>query len=97
MIGALMMAAMFVLVPISSVIGDRLGYYLVPIQAMIFARIPFLPIRQNRAVYVALPYIGLLTVFVVWTSLSWHFQQCYLPYQTWLFGYPEFSRAIFEF
>jgi hypothetical protein len=97
MIGALMMAAMFVLVPISSVIGDRLGYYLVPIQAMIFARIPFLPIRQNRAVYVALPYLGLLTVFVVWTSLSGHFQQCYLPYQTWLFGYPEFSGAIFEF
>jgi hypothetical protein len=95
MVGALMMAAMFVLVPISSVIGDRLGYYLIPIQAMIFARIPFLPIRQNRAVYVALPYLGLLTVFMVWTSLSGLFQQCYLPYQTWLFGYPHFSRAIF--
>jgi uncharacterized membrane protein YdcZ (DUF606 family) len=95
MIGVLMMVAMFVLVPISSVIGDRLGYYLIPIQAMIFARIPFLPIRQNRAVYVALPYIALLTVFLVWTSLSRHFQICYLPYQTWLFGFPDFSRAVF--
>jgi hypothetical protein len=97
MIGAFMMTAILVLVPISSVIGDRFGYYLVPIQAIMFARIPFLPFRQNRAVYVALPYLGLLTFFMVWTSLSWHFQQCYLPYQTWLFGYPGFSRNIFEF
>ena len=95
MIGALMMVAMFVLVPISSVISDRLGYYLIPIQAIIFARIPFLPIKQNRAVCIALPYIGLLTVFLVWTSISRHFQLCYLPYQTWLFGFPVFSQALF--
>jgi hypothetical protein len=88
-IGSLTMMALIVVLPISSVISDRLGYYLIPIQAMIFARVPFLPIRANRQLLIAAPYLGLLLVFAVWTVWSWHFQQCYVPYQTWLFGYPE--------
>jgi len=94
-LGALMMIAMLFLVPVSSVISDRLGYYLIPIQAMIFARIPFLPIQRNRAVYAALPYLGLMAVFLVWTSISWHFQLCYLPYKTWIFGFPD--ATTFQF
>ncbi|NBB99157.1 MAG: EpsG family protein, partial [Alphaproteobacteria bacterium] len=78
----------FLLIPVSTVIGDRFGYYLIPIQAMIFARIPFLQFRTNAALHAALPYLGLLLVFTVWTQLSWHFQQCYIPYQTWIFGFP---------
>ena len=88
-IGAIGMALMFLLLPISSVIGDRLGYYLIPIQAIIFARLPFLPFRANAALHSALPYLGLLLVFTVWSQLSWHFSQCYTPYQTWLFGLPN--------
>ena len=87
-IGAIGMALAFLLVPVSSVIGDRFGYYLIPIQAMIFARIPFLPFRANSALHSALPYLGLLLVFTVWSQLSWHFSECYIPYQTWLFGFP---------
>lgn len=85
-VGALIMCGMIVLVPLSSVIGDRLGYYLIPIQTMIFARIPYLPIRTARAFYSAAPYLGLGLVLLIWTSLSWHFSQCFVPYQTWLFG-----------
>ncbi|MCD1636362.1 EpsG family protein [Martelella mediterranea] len=88
-IGAIGMALAFLLVPVSSVMGDRFGYYLIPIQAMIFARIPFLPFRANAALHAALPYLGLLLVFTVWSQLSWHFKQCYIPYQTWLFGFPS--------
>ena len=87
-IGAIMMMLAFLVIPVASVIGDRLGYYLIPIQAMIFARIPFLPFRHNAAMHAALPYLGLLLVFIVWSQLSWHFNICYIPYQTWLFGFP---------
>lgn len=95
MIGALMMLACLLLLPVSSVIADRLAYYLVPIQAMIFARIPFLPIRTNRTAYAAAPYLGLLLLFVAWTSMSAVFAGCYLPYRTWLFGFPDVMRWTF--
>ena len=87
-IGAIGMALAILLIPVSSVIGDRLGYYLIPIQAMIFARLPFLPYRANAALHAALPYLGLLLIFTVWSQLSWHFQKCYIPYQSWLLGFP---------
>lgn len=86
--GAMGMALAFLIVPISSVIGDRIGYYFIPIQAMIFARLPFLSFRQSAAWHSAAPYLGLLLVFTVWSQLSWHFQECYVPYQTWIFGFP---------
>ena len=87
-IGAIGMALALLLVPVSTVIGDRFGYYLIPIQAMIFARLPYLPFRKNARLHSALPYFGLLILFAVWSQLSWHFQQCYVPYQTWIFGFP---------
>lgn len=88
LVGAIGMALTVLLVPVSTVIGDRFGYYLIPIQTMIFARLPFLPFRRHATVHVTLPYLGLLLVFAVWSQLSWHFTQCYLPYQTWIFGFP---------
>jgi len=90
-VGALMMCAMMVLVPLSTVIGDRLGYYLIPIQAVMFARIPYLPIQNSRAFYSAAPYVGLGLVFIVWISLSGHFAQCYVPYNSWIFGLPDYT------
>lgn len=94
MIGSLLMVSLVVILPISSVIADRVAYYLIPIQAMIFARIPFLAVRNSK-LYAVLPYIALLLVFVVWTSFSRHFQQCYVPYDTWLFGIPESVYYIY--
>lgn len=94
-IGSLIMLMIVLLVPVSTVIADRLGYYLIPIQAMIFARIPFLPIQHDRAVYIAGPYVGLLALFAVWTQTSRLFELCYLPYQNWLFGFPEVVRWSF--
>jgi hypothetical protein len=86
-IGAVGMVVVFLLGLISTVIGDRLGYYLIPIQALIFARIPLLQFRHNSAFYSALPYFGLLLVFTVWSQLSYHFG-CYVPYKTWILGFP---------
>lgn len=86
---SLIMISLILVIPFSSVIGDRLGYYLIPIQAMILAGIPFLPIQKYRVIYSLAPYLIIGLTFLIWTSISWHFQKCYIPYNTWLFGFPE--------
>ncbi|MDA9964364.1 EpsG family protein [Gammaproteobacteria bacterium] len=88
MIGSLAMIANFFLVFLSTVISDRLGYYLIPIMALFFARVPFFKDTQYRLFFTSAPYLGLLLVFIVWTMLSNHFAGCYMPYKTWLFGIP---------
>ena len=88
-IGALVMLSMAVFLPVSTVIGDRLAYYLVPIQAMIFARIPYLPIRKSRGLYAAAPYLVLGLMLLIWSMMSRHFEICYVPYDSWLFGLPQ--------
>ena len=62
-LGSIGMVLLFLVVPFSSVISDRFGYYLIPIQAMIFARLPFLPFK-NHYIHVILPYLGMFIVFV---------------------------------
>ena len=93
-LGALMMMAVFPLVAVSSVIADRLGYYFLPLQAIIFARIPYLWRGRSAQIVSAAPYVGLGVVLLVWTITSRHFQLCYLPYKTWLFGFPEAVKII---
>lgn len=88
-IGALGMSLTLFILPLSSVIGDRFGYYLIPIQAMIFARIPYLYFKSNHAFHSSFPYLTLLLVFGVWSQFSGHFHQCYIPYDSWLFGLPS--------
>ena len=90
-LGALGMILLMFLVPLSTIISDRYGYYLIPFQAIIFARLPFLPFRFNHFLHCALPYICLLLVFIIWTQNSWHFSKCYLPYDSWIFGLPNGS------
>ncbi|MBY6016077.1 EpsG family protein [Qipengyuania gaetbuli] len=91
-IGALMMVATLAVLPVSSVIADRVAYYLIPIQAAIFARIPFFSWRVDRELHTAFPYALLFALFVAWTMLGSHFEQCYIPYQSWLLGFPEGTR-----
>ena len=88
-IGAGLMTTLVLMLPLSSIVSDRFGYYLVPIQTMIFARIPYLRLGPTRGLQVALPYLVLLIVFTFWSLNSSLFQTCFVPYQTWLFGYPE--------
>jgi hypothetical protein len=87
-LGALIMCALMLLLPVSTVIGDRFGYYVIPLQAMILARIPYLPIKRARQVYAAAPYLVLGLAFLDWASLSSQFGECYVPYKTWIFGVP---------
>lgn len=88
-LGSMGMVMIAILIPISSIIGDRVGYYLIPIQAMIFARIPYLPFKLNHSIHSILPYLALFAVFTVWTQSSWIFKLCYNPYGSWLLGLPN--------
>lgn len=87
-IGAIGMTFSFLILPISSVIGDRIGYYFIPIQAMILSRISYFHFGSNRQLHIMAPYVVLLIFFFVWTQMSGHFQQCYIPYDSWIFGIP---------
>jgi hypothetical protein len=90
--GAVMMMLVLPLVGFSSVIADRLGYYLVPLQTAIFARIPFLELRRNAIVLAIFPYVLLFSVLTVWTIWSVHFNYCYLPYDSWILDVPDHYR-----
>lgn len=79
------------LVAYSTVVADRFGYYLVPIQAMIFARIPFLTKLKVKGALNLVPYLVLMIVFVYWNIYSAHFELCYNPYDSWLFGNEGFG------
>jgi hypothetical protein len=94
LLGALMMVATGALLLLSSVIADRMGYYLVPLQAAMLARIPYLPFRTGRPLYFIGPYAALVAVFVIWMSVSSLFPLCYVPYKTWLFGTPPSERVF---
>jgi hypothetical protein len=94
-LGAMMMLATLPLVAFSTIIADRLGYYFIPFQAMIFARVPYLTQGQQRRLLTIAPYIGLSLILIVWILTSRHFNQCYVPYQTWLFGFPASFRYIY--
>lgn len=73
-------------IPFSTVISDRLTYYMVPINAMMVARLPYLNIgRPVRHVLLIYSWSGLILLFVAWMLLSSLFSACYLPYRNWLF------------
>lgn len=84
-IGAWIMIGTLAILPISTVMSDRFGYYVAPIQLMIMARLPYLLRPGGRAQFVsAAPYLMLGIMLIVWTANSRLFHMCYLPYQTWL-------------
>ena len=85
-IGSIGMVLIFGITIFSSVIGDRLAYYLIPIQAMIFSRIPFLSLRNQKELHFLFPYVILTFMFFYWAFSSNLFNQCYLPYRNWLFS-----------
>lgn len=91
-IGSLIMLCCLLIVPLSSVIGDRVGYYMLPIQAMFYARLPYLSFDKFRPLLVAFPYFFLFCLFFLWTSTSSLFNQCYVPYKNWFLGVPERAR-----
>ena len=90
-LGSIAMIVVTILLPLSSVIADRLAYYLVPIQALIISRMPFVRPQGGLKIGVWFPYAVLFLVLSVWTQTSLHFQECYSPYKSWIIGLPSFD------
>ena len=88
-LSALMTIVLAMILPFSSVLADRFGYYLIPVLTLFFVSIPYLKNTQSKAFWISLPYLGLILIFITWTSLSSHFQHCYQPYKSWLIDLPE--------
>jgi hypothetical protein len=77
------MIGLLPLVMISSVMGDRFGYYLMPLAYAIQAR-AYKLFRPGLSLIVFLvPLLAAVVLFIGWTSLSWIFLSCYTPYKTW--------------
>lgn len=74
------MIMIFPLLLISTVISDRIGYYLMPAQIMILSRLQFLESRYRQLFYVG-GIVVLSLTFIIWTQASYHFNECYLPYK----------------
>lgn len=85
-IGAIMMVGTLTLLPVSSVIADRLAYYLIPVQIMILTRSPYFQWHRTRQLHSVFPYVLLAVMFVSWAIISSHFDICYRPYKTWIFS-----------
>lgn len=94
-VSAIVMLGTLLLLPLSSVIADRMSYYMLPVQAIILARIPFLRLGANQALWTIAPYVVLSIVLAIWVAFSGLFEVCYLPYQTWLFAYPPTRLGVF--
>jgi hypothetical protein len=92
--GSIALIVLVFLLPLSSVIADRLGYYLIPIQAVILARTSQLKaFRAGRLVALVIS-LGFLSFLYVWTSTSSNFRICYVPYQNWIYEEPTYSRVL---
>jgi hypothetical protein len=91
-VGSLAMVSLLAMVPFSTVISDRIGYYFIPIQGVIFSRVPYLKLVKARTYYHFAIYGGLGALLLYWTQMSAIFAQCYIPYQSWIFGMPTFMK-----
>jgi hypothetical protein len=68
-------------------IADRYGYYLFVFAAVIASNIPSLTKRNGDIIFLC-AIVGIIVFFIGWSLLSWQIQLCYLPYQSWLLGFP---------
>lgn len=90
--GSAAMVSLIAMVPLSTVISDRIGYYFIPFQGIIFSRVPYLKLGNARTYYQFGIYGGLAALLLYWTQMSAIFAQCYIPYQSWILGMPTFSK-----
>lgn len=84
LVGSIISIGSFPVVFVSSVISDRMSFYLIPIHSMIMSRIPY--IRSGAvANWLQIGYYVFYAIFLAyWMSVSAQFDNCYIPYRTWL-------------
>ena len=80
LLSSIAMIGCFFILLLSTVIADRLGFYLWIPALIILARMQTIPNRY-RQLSVASSFIGLLLIFTFWANYSYFFDRCYNPYQ----------------
>ena len=80
LLSSIAMIGCFFILLFSTVIADRLGFYLWIPALIILARMQTIP-KRYRQLSVASSFIGLLLVFTFWANYSYFFDRCYNPYQ----------------
>jgi hypothetical protein len=76
------MLASFPLAFYSSVIGDRISYYLFPVALIVICRLPLL-VRGREWLTVWAPFATGAAVLFVNIEFSYLFSLCYIPYRIW--------------
>jgi hypothetical protein len=72
---------------VSSIVADRLAFYLMPTQLIIFARMPLLLARAGHSRnWDLIPYLLLGGFLIVWVTFSPLAMACYMPYDNYLLG-----------
>ena len=81
-----------VLLPVSSMIADRVGYYAVPFQIWVFTNVivTLVPTLKRRAAYAAVATVSIL-LFVGWLVLS-PYREYMVPYDSYLL-HPTLMKA----
>lgn len=94
LIGAIGMILTFLIIlPISTVIADRLGFYLWIPALVILARIQNIPSKFRQLMVIAC-FISFFLMFLFWSNYSYYFARCYDPYQI-KFSSMEFLSSAF--
>lgn len=75
--------AVFPISLVSSVIGDRFGYYLMLIAFIIQSKAYLIVERKAAMLAFIIPIVVGAVMLLIWTQYSTLFDQCYLPYRTW--------------
>ncbi len=80
---ALLSLALVFLLPISSTIVHRIGYYLMPVLVLPIALAPAVLFPQTRRQLLMFAPVGLFFIYLTgWLSYSAHARDCWLPYQS---------------
>lgn len=87
-LGVALLLPLFLL-PISALVADRFAYYLYPLQCGLLAGLSTLRVRDSRWFYVLVPVFGLMLLLLVWVLNSEIFSLGYLPYRSWILGFPD--------
>ena len=95
LIGAIGMIALFVLIlPVSTVIADRVGFYLWIPALLILARIQNIEGRYRQLMVISC-FAAFFLMFLFWSTNTYFFSRCYDPYQIKFLSIDFLEHAAF--
>lgn len=85
-----LLIALFPLAFFYPTIADRYSQYFFIVSAIIISKMPYIADLRQKNDNAFVVFMLMFSVFFVsWSALSWQIQECYNPYEIWLFGFPS--------